>query len=57
MNTITLPSSLKGFIYTNTKECITVTDKKIYLIDGELELKSKYALYVERRYIYMIPMM
>ena len=37
MNTITIPSDLKGFINTNTKEGVTVTDKKIYLIDGELE--------------------
>lgn len=37
MNTITLPSNLKGFINTNTKECTTVTDKTIYLLDGELE--------------------
>ena len=37
MNTITIPSDLKGFINTNTKEGITVTEKRIYLIDGELE--------------------
>ena len=37
MNTITIPSDLKGFINTNTKEGLTVTEKRIYLIDGELE--------------------
>lgn len=41
MNTITLPSDLKGFINTNTKEGITATDKKIYLIDGELESQER----------------
>lgn len=40
MNTITFPSGLKGFVNTNTKEGITVTDKKIYLIDGRLESYS-----------------
>ena len=37
MNTITIPSDLKGFINTNTKEGLTVTEKRIYLIDGGLE--------------------
>lgn len=37
MNTITLPSNLKGFINTNTTENITQTNRQIYLIDGNLE--------------------
>ena len=41
MNTITLPSDLKGFINTNTKEGITATDKRIFLIDGELESQEQ----------------
>lgn len=41
MNTITLPSYLKGFINTNTIEGTTVTDKKIFLIDGELESQEQ----------------
>lgn len=35
--TITIPSSLKGFINTNTTAARTVTDRTMYLIDGYLE--------------------
>lgn len=41
MDTITIPSDLKGFINTNTKEGTTATDKKIYLMDGELEAQEQ----------------
>lgn len=37
MYTITLPSDLKGFVNTNTEEGITATDRRIHLVDGELE--------------------
>ena len=41
MNTITFSSHLEGFINTYTKEFTTVTNRKIYLIDGFLEEKEQ----------------
>lgn len=40
MNTITIPSHLKGFISTKTTEARTITERDIFLIDGELETKE-----------------
>ncbi len=41
MNTITIPSHLEGFINTNTEERRTISERDIYLIDGELEEKEE----------------
>ena len=37
MNNITLPSYLKGFVNTKTEEATTVTDRKMFLMNGILE--------------------
>ncbi len=40
MNTITIPSSLEGFINTETNIGTTISNKEIYLIDGKMEDKE-----------------
>lgn len=40
MYTITIPSSLEGFINTETSVGTTISNRKIYLIDGKLEEKE-----------------
>lgn len=40
MNTITIPSHLEGFINTKTTEAKTITEREIFLINGELENKG-----------------
>lgn len=41
MNTITLPSNLKGFINTNTEEKTTKSERQIYLIEGRLKKQDQ----------------
>lgn len=40
-NTITIPSSLEGFINTNTKIVQTITSRTMYLIDGNVQEKEE----------------